>query len=49
MNKLKIVRIPILPMNMVNAHAIIGPTGVVLVDAGLPGTEQQFVKALAAE
>jgi hydroxyacylglutathione hydrolase len=49
MDHVKIVRVPILPMHMVNAHLIIGPDGVVLVDAGLPGSEGKIERALARE
>lgn len=41
-----VFRIPILPLGMVNAHAIQGPQGCVLVDAGLHGSEARFAKAL---
>ncbi len=41
-----IIRIPILPFGMVNAHLIIGPRGCVLVDAGLPGSERKVARAL---
>ncbi|MNH94315.1 Metallo-beta-lactamase L1 precursor [compost metagenome] len=49
MPKVKIVRIPILPMSMVNAYLLLGPDGAVLVDAGIPGSEQKIGKALAKE
>ncbi|MBB3112517.1 glyoxylase-like metal-dependent hydrolase (beta-lactamase superfamily II) [Paenibacillus phyllosphaerae] len=49
MNEVKIVRIPILPMHMVNAHLLIGPDGCVLVDAGVPGSERKIGRALAKE
>ncbi|WP_134685229.1 MBL fold metallo-hydrolase [Brevibacillus migulae] len=49
MNKVKIVRIPILPLHVVNAHLLIGPDGCVLVDAGVPGSEQKIGRALAKE
>jgi len=41
-----ILRIPILPLGMVNAHVVISPRGTILVDAGLPGTEKAFARAL---
>ena len=41
-----IFRVPILPFGMVNAHVIKGPKGCVVVDAGLPGSEAHFAKAL---
>lgn len=49
MAALNIIRIPILPFNMVNAHLIIGPRGCILVDAGLPGSERKIEKILARE
>ena len=42
-----IIRIPILPFNMVNAHLIQGPGGCILVDTGLPGSESRIAKTLA--
>ncbi|UJF33886.1 MBL fold metallo-hydrolase [Paenibacillus hexagrammi] len=49
MSHIKIVRIPILPMYMVNAHLIVGPDGCILVDAGVPGSEHKIERALAKE
>ncbi|MDQ0871431.1 hydroxyacylglutathione hydrolase [Paenibacillus sp. V4I3] len=49
MNTVKIVRIPILPMHMVNSHLLVGPDGCILIDAGLPGSENKIKKALAKE
>jgi len=46
MTDTKIIRIPILPFNMVNAHLIQGPGGCVLVDAGLPGSQAKIGKML---
>lgn len=43
----EIVRIPILPLGMVNAHLIKTAAGGVLVDAGIPGSEAKFARALA--
>jgi len=43
----QIIRIPILPFGMVNAHLIRGVDGCVLVDAGIPGSELKIEKALA--
>ncbi len=42
-----IIRIPILPFHMVNAHLLVGDAGCVLVDAGLPGTAPKVGEALA--
>ncbi|HEV8694580.1 MAG TPA: MBL fold metallo-hydrolase [Lysobacter sp.] len=41
-----IIRIPILPLGMVNCHVIQGPSGCVLVDAGLPGSEGKIERGL---
>lgn len=41
-----IVRVPILPFGMVNCHLIVGPAGCILVDTGLPGSEQKIERAL---
>jgi len=49
MSNVKIVRIPILPMHMVNAHLLIGPDGCILVDAGVPGSEHKIGRALAKQ
>lgn len=43
----KIIRVPILPFGMVNAHIIVGKEGCVLVDTGLPGSESRIRNALA--
>jgi hydroxyacylglutathione hydrolase len=45
----RIVRIPILPLGMVNAHLIVAERGCILVDAGLPGSETKIARALARE
>ena len=42
----RILRIPILPMGLVNAHLVVGPNGAVLVDAGLPGTETAIERVM---
>ncbi len=42
----QIIRIPILPAGLVNAHLILGPNGGILVDTGLPGSEAKIEKAL---
>ncbi|WP_241759450.1 MBL fold metallo-hydrolase [Pyxidicoccus parkwayensis] len=44
----RIIRIPILPMGMVNAHLVEGDAGCVLVDAGLPGSAHRVGRALEA-
>lgn len=47
MNTPNIIRIPILPFGLVNAHLIVAPHGCILVDAGLPGSERKIERALA--
>jgi hydroxyacylglutathione hydrolase len=42
----QVIRIPILPFGMVNAHLIRGAGGCVLVDAGIPGSEPKIEKVL---
>jgi glyoxylase-like metal-dependent hydrolase (beta-lactamase superfamily II) len=43
----EIVRIPILPFGMVNAHLIRSDAGCILVDAGIPGSDRKIAKVLA--
>ncbi len=43
----QIIRIPILPFSMVNAHIIRGEGGCVLVDAGTPDSEKKIEQALS--
>jgi glyoxylase-like metal-dependent hydrolase (beta-lactamase superfamily II) len=43
----RVERVAILPMGLVNAHLVAGPAGLVLVDAGLPDTEQRVAATLA--
>lgn len=43
----EIIRIPILPFKTVNAHLIRSEAGVILVDAGIPGSERKIARALA--
>lgn len=43
----EIVRIPILPFGMGNAHLISSETGCILVDAGIPGSGRKIAKVLA--
>ena len=40
MSDTAIIRIPILPLGIVNAHLIRGADGCILVDAGIPGSER---------
>jgi glyoxylase-like metal-dependent hydrolase (beta-lactamase superfamily II) len=42
----EIIRIPILPFGMVNAHVIKGQAGCILVDAGIPGSEARIERTL---
>ena len=46
MSKQKIIRIPIMPFGMVNAHLVVGDAGCILVDAGVPGSEVKVEKTL---
>lgn len=46
MSAVRVVRVPILPLGMVNCHLLIGPLGCVLVDAGLPGSETKVLRVL---
>jgi hydroxyacylglutathione hydrolase len=41
------IRIPILPLGVVNAHLIQSPQGCILVDAGIPGSERRIGRVLA--
>jgi glyoxylase-like metal-dependent hydrolase (beta-lactamase superfamily II) len=43
----EIIRIPILPLGMVNAHLVRAPGGCILVDAGIPGSERKIGRVLA--
>lgn len=43
----EIIRIPILPLGMVNAHLIRSAAGCILVDAGIPGSERKIGRILA--
>jgi glyoxylase-like metal-dependent hydrolase (beta-lactamase superfamily II) len=43
----EIIRIPILPLGMVNAHLIKSEGGCILVDAGIPGSEGKISRVLA--
>ena len=42
----QIIRIPILPFNIVNAHLIKTDDGCVLVDTGIPGSEKKIARML---
>ena len=46
MTEPQIIRISILPLGVVNAHLIVGASGCILVDAGLPGSESKIESAL---
>lgn len=46
MTSVRVVRVPILPLGMVNCHLLIGPQGCVLVDAGLPGSAPKVRRVL---
>lgn len=45
-NRNTVVRIPILPFGLVNAHLVRGNEGCILVDTGLPGSEHKIGRAL---
>ena len=47
MSAAEIIRIPILPLGMVNAHLIRSDAGCILNDAGIPGSERKIARALA--
>ena len=47
MSSTEIIRIPILPLGMVNAHLIKSQAGAILVDAGIPGSERRIGRVLA--
>ena len=47
MSPTEIIRIPILPLGIVNAHLIRSPEGCILVDAGIPGSERKIGRVLA--
>ena len=49
MSPLQIIRIPILPFGIVNAHLIRGEAGCILVDAGIPGSERKIGRVLAQQ
>lgn len=46
MKKYSIIRIPVLPFNMVNAYLICYESGCILLDTGMPGTEQKIMRGL---
>jgi len=43
----EIIRVPILPLGVVNAHLIRSAKGCVLIDAGIPGSERKIARVLA--
>ena len=43
----EIIRVPILPFHIVNAHVIRSDAGCILVDTGIPGSERKIAGALA--
>lgn len=46
MSEPRICRIPILPFGLINCHLILGKTGCILVDTGLPGSEKKIERVL---
>jgi glyoxylase-like metal-dependent hydrolase (beta-lactamase superfamily II) len=49
MSSAAIVRIPILPLGIVNAYLIRSEKGCIVVDSGIPGSERRIAKVLAAQ
>ena len=47
MSTAQILRVPILPFRMVNAHIIKTGDGCIVIDAGIPGSEHKIGKVLA--
>jgi glyoxylase-like metal-dependent hydrolase (beta-lactamase superfamily II) len=47
MTGVKVIRIPILPLGIVNAHLIVGQATCILVDTGLPNSEKKIERVLA--
>jgi hydroxyacylglutathione hydrolase len=45
-NTCEVIRIPILPFGLVNAHLLRGEKGCILVDTGLPGSERKIGRVL---
>jgi len=48
MSNYQVIRIPILPFGLVNAHLVKSSSGCILVDTGLPGSEGKIAKVLKA-
>ena len=46
MSSAGIIRVPILPFNMVNAHLIRTDSGCIVVDTGIPGSERRIERVL---
>jgi glyoxylase-like metal-dependent hydrolase (beta-lactamase superfamily II) len=46
MSELNVIPIPILPMGMINAHLIAGGNKHILVDSGIPNSQERIGKAL---
>ncbi len=49
MSPAEIIRIPILPFGIVNAHLIRSDEGCILVDAGIPGSERKIGSVLSQQ
>lgn len=45
----RILRVPILPLGLVNAHLVLGDRGCLVVDTGLPGSTAKIERALARQ
>lgn len=46
MSSPRIIRVPILPLSIVNAHIIRGQEGCILIDTGIPASEHKIRKVL---
>lgn len=49
MQEARVIRVPIRPLGIVNAHLVLGADGCILVDAGLPGAEGAIERVLTRE
>jgi hydroxyacylglutathione hydrolase len=43
---MKIIRVPIAPLHMINAYLVVSEDAVIIVDTGLPGMASRFERAL---
>lgn len=47
MSNVEIIRVPVLPFNMVNAFLVKSGTGCIVIDTGIPGSERKIERLLA--